>query len=168
MRPDHRPQAHVIVQTSKPDKFPHIFLISASRFQVRDVRQPFFFRRNIGELLELGTRQGLFGDLNLYDSSTKAPASLPQYHRLRMSTIVDQLLRSTPLSAMSAVLISHRCENQISCFFPICTRSISWVSRSHIDHKSSGRKGSYGRRSAMRFTQSRRRMNVDRASIGNH
>jgi hypothetical protein len=52
MRPDHRSEAYIIVQTSKSDKFPYIFLISASRFQVRDVRQPFVFGRNIGELLD--------------------------------------------------------------------------------------------------------------------
>ena len=60
MRPDHRPEAHIIVQAGKTDKFPHVFLISASRFQVRDVRQPFLFGRNIGELPELRARQAVF------------------------------------------------------------------------------------------------------------
>ena len=53
MRPDHRSEAHVIVQSSKRDKFPHIFLIRAPLFQVRDVCQPFLFGRNIRELFEL-------------------------------------------------------------------------------------------------------------------
>ncbi len=34
--------------------------ISPSRFQVRDVRQPFLFEWNIGELLELRARQAVF------------------------------------------------------------------------------------------------------------
>jgi len=34
----------------------HIFFISPARFQVRDVRQPFLFEWNIGELLELRPR----------------------------------------------------------------------------------------------------------------
>jgi hypothetical protein len=57
MRPAHGTQTHIILQSGKRDKLPHIFLISPVRFQVRDVRQPFLFGRNIGELLKLRARQ---------------------------------------------------------------------------------------------------------------
>jgi hypothetical protein len=41
---------------TSPSAGVHIFLISPARFQVRDVRQPFLFEWNIGELLELRPR----------------------------------------------------------------------------------------------------------------
>jgi len=60
MRPAYGTQPHIILQRGKRDKLPHIFLISPARFQVRDVRQPFLFEWNIGELLELRGRQAVF------------------------------------------------------------------------------------------------------------
>jgi len=61
------------MQSSKPDKLPHIFLVSAARFQVRDVRQPFLFGRNIGELLELRGRQAVFFKRNQVHVGIKPP-----------------------------------------------------------------------------------------------
>ena len=63
MRPAHGTQTHIILQNGKRDKLPYIFLISPSRFQVRDVRQPFLFVRNICELLELRARRRSVRDL---------------------------------------------------------------------------------------------------------
>jgi WD domain, G-beta repeat len=78
MRPDHRPEAHIIVQASKTDKFPHVFLISASRFPVRDVRQPFVFGRNIGEKgIFLKPRARRRNTARLWDLSAKDPAANP-------------------------------------------------------------------------------------------
>ncbi len=57
------------MQTRKPDKFPHIFFISSPGFEICDVRQPFNFRRNIGELLELGARKIAFFEWNEVHSS---------------------------------------------------------------------------------------------------
>jgi len=60
MRPAYGTQPHVILQSGKRDKLPYIFFISSARFQVGDVRQPFLFGRNIGELLELRGPQAVF------------------------------------------------------------------------------------------------------------
>jgi hypothetical protein len=56
MRSTHGTQTHIVLQSGKLDKLPYIFLINAACFQVRNVRHPFLFGRNIGEVLELRTR----------------------------------------------------------------------------------------------------------------
>src|ERR1700730_1815799 len=91
MRPDHRSEARIIVQSSERDKFPHIFLISTSRFQVRDVCQPFLFGRNIGELLELRARQAVFLIRNQVHSSSSLSNMIMGFIVLEKGTFLEGL-----------------------------------------------------------------------------
>jgi len=49
------------MQVGEGDKFPYIGRVGAFRFLVFDIGEPFGFRRQLGQLLELCARQGVWG-----------------------------------------------------------------------------------------------------------